>query len=476
MNEFQRVHFIGVGGVGMSGIAHVLFERGLFVSGSDLKASRYVRELEDMGIPVTLGHTSQTIDTYAPDVVVISTAIPKDNPELKRARELNIPIWKRAQMLSWLAQNKKTIAVTGTHGKTTTSSMIALTLDKLGLDPSFLIGGTIQNYKTNARSGKGPYYVMEADESDASFLYLTPHVAVVTNVEADHLDHYHDFAEIQDAFLSFMKSVPADGEILVCAEDTGLLELAQRTGHEFKTYGTSPQCTYQMTPKGHEGLTSRAEVSAQGKPPVSFELHASPGIHNLIDATAALAVADMLGQDMHKAAQALSEFEGAKRRFTQIGTISGADIVDDYGHHPTEIQATLKAAKGLGYKRILVIFQPHRYSRTQAFLEDFASSFTDAEKVWILDVFAASEMPIPGISGRRVAKEMSSKGVDVAYSPRSSIVDTVLSELKEGDLLITMGAGDVTTIGPELLEAHAGATLDLTRSVMGPAAHKSDTQ
>ncbi len=449
---FTNVHFIGIGGAGMSGIALVLHDRGYRVSGSDLKNSRYVRELTRAGIPVAIGHAAETIEKVNPDVVVISTAIPEDNPELKAARARGIAVWPRAKMLAALSEGQRSVCVAGTHGKTTTSSMIAVMLEGLGLDPSFLIGGVVEGYGTNGKNGSGELFVAEADESDESFLLLHPQVAVVTNIEADHLDHYHSMDEIHEAFRQFMALPGAKGTAIVWGENADLAKLAARSGTPSKTYGRGVEFDYVATLDEDPKVVHVETPSGQG---VSVRIDANPGVHNLLNATAAIAVADVLGLDVEAAARALSAFKGVKRRFTRVGEARGITIVDDYGHHPTEIKATLAAAKSLGYERVVVLFQPHRYSRTQALAREFASAFDDADELVVMDVFAASEVPIPGVSGKTVAASVAAHrpGMPVSYQPdRRRLADVLVEKLHPGDLFITMGAGDVTMVGPELLE------------------------
>ena len=395
---FKRVHIIGIGGAGMSGIALVLHERGIVVTGSDLKSSRYVRELEAAGIEVHVGHEAATVDAVRPDVVVVSTAIPETNPEVVRARELGIEVWPRAKMLPALSLGHTTVAVSGTHGKTTTSSMVTTMLDRMGLDPSFLIGGFVEGYDTNAHSGRSQYYVAESDESDGSFLYFDPTVAVVTNIEADHLDHYGTIENLEKTFGQFMDSVGPEGHVVACGESERVRRVA----------------------------------------------------------AASSAVADVLGLDVEKAAKALSTFAGVKRRFTHVADIDGITVVDDYGHHPTEVAATLSAAAGLDYDRVVVVFQPHRYSRTQALSEQFGSAFDNADVLYVMDIFSAGEMPIPGISGKTVAAAVERLGhdVEVRYVPnRRELTAALVRDVRPGDLLVTMGAGDVTLVGPAFVEA-----------------------
>ncbi len=453
----RKVHFIGIGGVGMSGIALVLHERGCTVTGSDLKASHYVRTLEAAGIEVRLGHTAETIDELMPDVVVISSAIPGNNPELVRARELGIEVWQRAKMLASLGENRTTIAIAGTHGKTTTSSMCAVMLDEMGLDPTFLIGGVVEGYNTNGHNGFGDYFVAEADESDGSFLHLETSVVVVTNVEADHLDHYGTLENLERTFVQFMESVGEAGTVIVCANSERLVDLAHESGRKVLTYGFAESCDYVCKPTESSAASLESSFTVVG--PTATEvvhLSSNPGVHNMLNGTAVLAVADVLGLPLDKAAAALSTFKGVRRRFTHVGDVAGIVVVDDYGHHPTEIQATLAAARPLGYQRICVVFQPHRYSRTAVLIDQFSTAFDMADVLYVMDVFSAGEMSIPGVNGKSFANAVRKHGRvgEVYYVPnRHKLLKSLCKRLQAGDLLITLGAGDVTDIGPSFIEA-----------------------
>ena len=458
MSTITSAHFIGIGGAGMSGIALVLHERGCRVTGSDLKSSHYVRELEAVGIDVRVGHDAATIDAVSPQVVVTSTAIPETNPEVVRARELGIPIWPRAKMLSYLSGASTTVAVAGTHGKTTTSSMVATMLDKMGLDPSFLIGGVVEGYDTNGRNGSGEHFVCEADESDGSFLYLHPNVVVVTNIEADHLDHYGTLENIEKTFCTFMGLVGDAGTVIVNGDVARYVELARSTGRRVLTYGFDPSCDYVCLPEAPtHALASNFSVRLPGgEKTVRVTISANPGRHNMANATAAIAVADALGLDADAAATALSQFKGARRRFTHVGDVAGVTVVDDYGHHPTEVRATLAAASELPFKRIVCVFQPHRYSRTQALAAEFGTAFDQADVLRVMDVFGAGEMPIPGVSGKTVVESVRHTGnvADVVYVPnRRHLIENLCDLVRPGDLLITQGAGDVTSVGPAFIKA-----------------------
>ena len=453
--SIEGAHFIGIGGAGMSGIALVLHERGCKVTGSDLKASHYVRELLDAGIEVTIGHDAATIDAAAPTVVVTSTAIPETNPEVVRARELGIPIWPRAKMLSWLSMTANvTVAVAGTHGKTTTSSMVATMLDRMGWDPSFLIGGVVEGYDTNGKNGSGGYFVCEADESDGSFLFLDPTVVVVTNIEEDHLDHYGTLENIEKTFCTFMNLVGDEGTVVIFGDDPHYVELAASTGRHVVTYGFEDSCDYVCVPGPRAGLSSELDVCTPSGETVHVTIRSNPGKHNLANATAAIAVADVLGANLSEAGAALSEFRGARRRFTQVGNVNDIYVVDDYAHHPTEIDKTLLAASELGFNRVIAVFQPHRYSRTQALEKEFATAFDHADALIVLDVFAAGETPIPGISGKTVANQVRKNGnvPDVNYIPgRRAVLNMLVERCRPGDLVIMLGAGDITTLAPAFI-------------------------
>jgi UDP-N-acetylmuramate--alanine ligase len=435
----------------MSGIALIAQNRGLKVTGSDLKESRYSRILSDAGVEVVYRQVAENI-TDDIDVVVISTAIPKNNPELVAAREKDILVWPRARMLAELGVGHKILAVAGTHGKTTTSSMLATSLDRLDADPTFLIGGLVNGYGSNAKEGDGDYYVVEADESDGSFVFINPFIALITNIDIDHLDHYDGIADIQEAFRDFMKAVPAEGAIVVCADCPNIGGALPREveGRTVITYGFSPDAQVHIT-----SLDERCfEVLFPDGERVELQLTCNPGRHNMCNAAGVLAVLDFLGYEKSQAVEAVAAFAGVRRRFEFVGEVNGITIIDDYGHHPTEIKATLKAAAALGYRRLHVLFQPHRYSRTQAFVQEFGVAFADADSVFILDVYAAGETPIPGVNGRYIADTIAAIEPEkpVTFIPhRADAVDVLADELMPGDLIITMGAGDVTLIGPQLL-------------------------
>lgn len=440
----------------MSALGLVAHARGFSVTGSDLRDSRFTRELVAAGIPVVIGQSADNIEdgTEKPDVVVISSAIMQVNPELQRARDLGIEVWHRSRMLAELGRGLKTIAVSGTHGKTTTSAMLATTLDRLKADPTFLIGGMLDDYPTNALSGKGEYYVIEADESDGSFVHLDPFVAIVTNIEADHLDHYGNIEAIEDAFSKFMRLVPDDGAVVVCGEKQHAVQLARDTGRTVFSYGFGDDCDVRCTLDAHRGLTSQFEVTTPDGQVATVHLVASPGVHNVLNATAVIASLWFLGYGVEEAAAQLSGFGGVRRRFEPVGEGSGVDVYDDYGHHPTEIAATLAAAASMGYRKVHVLFQPHRYSRTQSLADEFAAAFDDADDVTLIDVYSAGEAPIPGISGKTIVNAVLDRNprAQVAWMPhRNDVVSYLATKARPGDLVLTLGAGDVTDLGPMLV-------------------------
>ena len=459
--EHKKIHFIGIGGVGMSGIARVAHEQGHTVSGSDLRESRYTQQLRDAGIKVFIGQKANTIAEVDPDIVVVSTAIMDNNPELKAAREADLDIWHRAQMLAALGVGHKTLAVAGTHGKTTSSSMLASTIDAMGFDPTFLIGGIVRAYNSNAHCGEGEYYVVEADESDQSFIHLDPAGVLVTNMEADHLDHYQDLDEIYKLFGDFMSLVPEDGCCVVCGEDEALVDVARATGRKVYTYGFGDQFDTCISNFRTEGISSLFDIKFPDGNQYECRIKQNPGRHNVLNAAGVLTLMWTRGFDMAKATEALGQFAGVRRRFDKVGEAGGVTIVDDYAHHPTEIAATIEAAKTLDFNNVHVLFQPHRYSRVKLFTEvlrdDFGCAFDAADRVTFMDVYSAGEAPVPGVSGAtfmQVVLDHPGHPEDTTYVPhRMQVVPELIEKLEPGDLIITMGAGDVTAIGPELLAA-----------------------
>lgn len=451
------LHFIGVGGVGMSGIARVAKDQGFRVSGSDLRGSRYTQQLEEAGIDVFIGQRAENIPEG--DVtVVVSTAILDNNPELMEAHRRGLPIVHRAQMLAKLGEGLDTLAVAGTHGKTTTSSMLAHTLDALGLSPTFLVGGIVRSWATNAHSGSGRYYVVEADESDKSFTYLSPAAVIVTNIEADHLDHYSGLEEIYRKFREFIASVPDGGPVVVCADDAALVETARETGKRVITYGFSEDSDARIVAASAAGVGSRFTLALPDGTLVEGSVKQNPGMHNVANAASVLTLLWALGVDVQAAAEKLAEFAGVRRRFDLVGQAGGVTVVDDYAHHPTEIRATIQAAKALDFNRVHVLFQPHRYSRAPLFTEvlrdEFGAAFNEADTVTFMDVYPAGEAPVPGVNGATFMEVVTGHGYEAArYVPRRiDVVPAMVETAEPGDLVITMGAGDVNAIGPQIVD------------------------
>jgi UDP-N-acetylmuramate--alanine ligase len=452
LSQVHRVHFIGIGGSGMSGIALVAHERGIKVTGSDLKESRYMRSLLRADVQVTVGHDAINVSDPSIDVVVVSSAIPAKNPEYRAAVERGLEIWPRARMLAYLSEGRQTLAVAGTHGKTTTSSMLATALDRLGADPTFLIGGVVDGYDSTARAGEGDFFVVEADESDGSFTWLDPTLAIVTNVEEDHLDHYTSLDEILVAFGSFLDKLMPDGVVIIWSGSPQLVELAARSGRRVCSYGLEEGCSVRCEPKGVRDFDV---IFADGRR-CALSLFASPGVHNMLNATAVMAALDALGFDRDAAALAISAFSGVRRRFDFIGEVGCITVIDDYGHHPTEVAATLKAASELGYRRVHVLFQPHRYTRTRALAGEFARAFDDADTISFMEIYSAGEAPIPGINSDALAEAVTehNPAADVrVIKHRTDVPEAMAAIAEPGDLIITMGAGDVTVLAPLILEA-----------------------
>lgn len=446
----QRVHFIGIGGIGMSGIAEILLTMGYAVSGSDLRSSPITERLEELGAIVYSGHAAANI--IASDVVVTSTAVSPDNPEVVEARAKKIPVIQRAEMLAELMRLKYSIAVAGMHGKTTTTSMIAAVLAAGQLDPTVVVGGRVDALGSNARMGSSKYLVAEADESDRSFLRLPAILAVVTNLDREHMDTYRDMTDVEDAFAEFMGKVPFYGAITACVDNPMLAAILPRVTRRIYTYGESEGADFQtrVLAKPND-CHAEFEVVLHGLVLGPFRLHV-PGKHNILNATAAVAVGLQLGLAPELIAEGLASFRGVDRRFQVKGTAAGVTVVDDYGHHPTEIRATLRAAKECGYSRVLVLFQPHRYTRTRDLLDEFAEAFVDADYVAVTDIYAASEQPIEGVTGESLAGRI--VGEKAEYVGALNVGVEVLSRAaRTGDLIVTLGAGNISQAGPMLLQA-----------------------
>ncbi len=442
----RRVHFVGIGGVGMSAVAELLVNLGYRVSGSDLKASELTRRLASAGARIFAGHRAS--HAAGADVLVVSSAVGRDNPELAFARRRRIPVIARAQMLAELARLKKTVTVSGSHGKTTTTSMVSMALRGAGADPTMIIGGQLKNIGSNARLGLGDYLVAEADESDGSFLRLSPLVAVVTNVDNDHLDFYKTFENLKVAFHSHLEQVPFYGAAVLCADDPFLNAVAARADRRVVSYGIRSRADWQARHLRLSAEGSCFDLFHRGRRRGQARLRVA-GRHNVLNALAAIAAGDFLGFPLKGLLKGLGEFDGVGRRLERLGEAKGISFIDDYGHHPTEIRATLEAVSRLwGGKRVIALFQPHRYSRTKLLQEEFGPAFERADRVYVTDIYPAGEKPIPGVSSALILRSLERRGVDAR--PWTRAVD-VARELRAGDVVVTVGAGDVWKIGEDLL-------------------------
>jgi UDP-N-acetylmuramate--alanine ligase len=448
--NFQRIHLVGIGGSGMSGIAEVLLSSGYAVSGSDLKSSPVTERLLKLGATIHESHAAENV--HGAHVVVVSSAVPADNVELVEAHRQKIPVIPRAEMLAELMRLKFGIAVAGAHGKTTTTSMVASVLAAAGLDPTFVVGGRVNHAGSHASVGAGEYMVVEADESDGSFLLLAPVIAVITTIDREHLDHYQSLEEIQEAFLEFANRVPFYGSVILCLDEPNVQAILPRVKRPVVTYGTSSQADLVISEVKLRGLSSEFRLKYRGEDLGVFGLPAPPGIHNVRNAAAAAAAALTLNVPADLVRQGLAKFSGVGRRFEVKGKFSGVTLIDDYGHHPAEIRATLEAARGCGYRQLLVLFQPHRYTRTQRLWEDFRRSFNQADVLVITDIYAAGESPIEGIRGDTLADAISTAGHKrVAYSSTlQGGIEFILREARPGDAVLTIGAGSVGRVTEEL--------------------------
>jgi UDP-N-acetylmuramate--alanine ligase len=446
----QHAHFIGIGGIGMSGIAEILLSLGMKVSGSDLRRGPVTDRLASLGATIYEGH--QAGNVAGATVVVTSSAVGAANPEVLEAQAHKIPVIQRAEMLAELMRLKYGIAIAGMHGKTTTTSMVASVLSAGGLDPTVVVGGRVDALGSNARLGTTQYLVAEADESDRSFLKLSPILAVVTNLDREHMDCYQNMTDVERAFLDFMNKVPFYGAITACIDNPQLAAILPRARRRVFTYGIAPEADFRLEFLGAgEGRFARFQVVTKQGPLGPFELHV-PGRHNVLNATAAVAIARQLEVPAEKIAEGLNRFRGVDRRFQQRGQARGVTVVDDYGHHPTEIRATLAAARECGHKRVFVVFQPHRYTRTLDLLEEFGGAFVDADSVIVLPIYAASEEPIPGVTAERLVEKIA--GARAQFAPDfAAAVAAVATELHEGDLVLTLGAGNVSQLALQILAA-----------------------
>lgn len=446
----------------MSGIAEILLSLGYPVSGSDLRRSAVTDRLQALGATIFEGHRAEQVRPA--DVVVTSTAVPPNNPEVAEALLRKIPVIPRAEMLAELMRLKYGIAVAGMHGKTTTTSMVAAVLAAGNLDPTVVVGGRVDLFDSNARRGDSHYLVAEADESDRSFLKLSPILAVITNLDREHMDSYRDMADVEDCFVEFMNKVPFYGAVTACLDDPLLAAILPRVRRRLITYGTSEDADFCLLPLPREpDCHATFEINARGLVLGPFQLHV-PGRHNLLNATAAVAIGVELGIPPSLIAKGLSSFSGVDRRFQHRGTIRGITVIDDYGHHPTEIRATLSAARECGYRRIHVLFQPHRYTRTRELFNEFSTAFRDADSVELVPIYAASEPPIPAINSQNLAIAISAEGCPAHFSPDlPTAANAVASQATGGDLLLTLGAGNVSQAALLLLEALTSLPVTLPR-------------
>ncbi|KAA0873933.1 UDP-N-acetylmuramate--L-alanine ligase [Nitrincola tapanii] len=462
MRRIRAIHFIGIGGVGMCGIAEVLLNQGYSISGSDMKASVVTDRLQQLGAQVSIGHAAEHVSRA--DVVVISTAVTANNPELLAARERRIPIVRRAEMLAELMRYRHGIAVAGTHGKTTTTSLLASMLAEADLDPTFVIGGRLNSAGTNAQLGGSRYLVAEADESDASFLHLQPMVAIVTNIDADHMDTYEgDFNKLKQTFINFLHNLPFYGLAVVCTDDPVVAEILPEISRPVLTYGFHEGADYRAVEIRQEGMQSHFKVLRPGDAPALEVTLNMPGRHNVLNALACIAVATDEGVADAAICRALQRFQGVGRRFQVLGEVAVAEgavtLVDDYGHHPREVKAVIQAVRdGWPGRRLVMIYQPHRYTRTRDLYDDFVQVLAEVDLLIMMEVYAAGEAPIPGADTRSLCRSIRQRGVEPVFAEKSDAIPELLKTLlRPGDLLLTQGAGDITAL------AHQLRGLNLTR-------------
>ncbi|MGA7120072.1 MAG: UDP-N-acetylmuramate--L-alanine ligase [Polyangiaceae bacterium] len=460
----RHVHFVGIGGIGMSGLAEILRTLDFDVSGSDLKPNENTRRLEGLGVQVFLGHAAENI--AGADVVVYSSAIPGENPEIVRARELEIPIIPRAEMLSELMRVRYAVTIAGSHGKTTTTSLVATVLRAAGLDPTVVVGGKVNALGSNARLGEGDLFVAEADESDGSFLKLTPTIAVVTNIDAEHLDHYGTHEAVKDAFVQYANKVPFYGLCVLCLDHPAVQDILPRLERRLVTYGVSRQADYRASGTRFEGLATHFDAFRRNEPLGRFVVR-MPGAHNVLNALAVIAVADELEVPLDVTREAVAGFHGVQRRFTVLGQPLFAKdgktgdiiIVDDYGHHPAEVEATLDAAQSGFDRRVIVAFQPHRYTRTKLLFDDFTRAFNKADVLLVTDVYPAGEQPIAGATGEALVEAIRAHGHrGVSYvKGKAHVARALLDVVEPGDIVIALGAGDINASARELLALIEGS-------------------
>jgi len=448
--NFQRIHLVGIGGIGMSGIAEVLLTLGYSVSGSDLKETPITGRLRKLGAAIFEGHRAENV--AGAHVVVTSSAVRAENPEVVEAHRQKIPVIPRAEMLAELMRLKYGIAVAGAHGKTTTTSLTASVLAHAGLDPTFVVGGRVNQAGTTARLGRGEYMVVEADESDRSFLLLAPVVAVVTTIDREHLDQYASLDDIQDAFVQFVNRVPFYGAAILCLDEPNVQAILPRVKRPMITYGTSSQADLVISEIELKGLESEFRLAYKGEDLGRFRLPTPPGIHNVRNAAAAAAVGLYLNIPAELIREGLEKFTGVGRRFEIKGSFGGITLVDDYGHHPAEIRATLEAARGCRYRRVLVLFQPHRYTRTLHLWDEFCRAFNHADVLVLTDIYAASEPPIAGVTGVALAEAIRAAGHKnvLHFASMQQGIEHLLREAQPGDAIFTVGAGSIGRVADEL--------------------------
>lgn len=451
LKGIKKVHFIGIGGAGMSALARILIDKGYTVTGSDMKKSPIVEQLSDRGAQIWQGHAAGNVD--GAEAIVVSTAIPDSNPEVIAAKERGLKRLHRSDVNAFLLNAAEGIAVAGAHGKTTTTSMIGVVLDHAGVSPTIIIGGEVDYLGSNAKLGKGKYLVSEADESDGSFLKLKPHIAVVTNVEDDHMDYYGTMDNIRKAFRQFIENIDHEtGNAILCFDNENIRNIAAQVKRPIISYAIDHEADYKAVDIKPQGAGISFAVQYKGEKLGRIVLNI-PGRHNVLNALATVAVARLAEVDFDKIAEGFTLFNGAKRRFETKGRKAGVWVVDDYAHHPTEIASTLIAARQTEHKRLICAFQPHRYTRTKLLVEEFGSCFKEADILLLTDVYSAGEAPIPGVDGRLIEKSVLEKtGRQAIYIPeRANIAEQLAKIAKPGDLIITMGAGDIFLTGPELL-------------------------
>jgi UDP-N-acetylmuramate--alanine ligase len=448
--KIKRIHFVGIGGIGMSGIAEVLLNIGYEISGSDIGQSSTVKRLKDLGATITIGHSAENVEGAG--VVVTSSAIKSDNPEVLRAKEINIPVIPRAEMLAELMRLRYGIAVAGSHGKTTTTSMTAAVLSYGKLDPTIVVGGKVKTMGTNARLGRGDFMVVEADESDGSFLKLSPVISVLTNIDEEHMDYYKNMDELENAFIAFLDKIPFYGLSVLCIDCPRIKELSNNFKKRFITYGFDKEAELRAQDVKISGFETKFDVYLNGADLGSVTLHV-PGRHNAQNALAAIAVGMELGMSFEDTSKGLSEFRGIDRRLQIKGKQRGITVIDDYAHHPSEIEVTLSAVKESHDGRVVVIFQPHRYSRTKLLFDEFARVLVDTDMLYIMNIYAASEDPIEGVSSELLCQSVIDKGGNnVRYLNGEDMLSTVLDDLKQNDIVLTLGAGNIWAFGEKIVE------------------------